>query len=247
MTDVSALLRSAGFAGDGVDLRIVDRRTALTGTTLADLADDAAALRDAVDEYAELQQQQFGPSAERHVAALWLLQDVAWIHAVLAVGLIGTHGISLRVPADGLGMELPRDMFFGVAVAADAIRTEVATSRIERAALYRTGRRHLGDLLEPLREPIRGQLRAGARAFWACVTDMATGAICTGASRRPDRLEEELAAFDAPTGDGEDRLLHGERLVPSPAGPIRRRHGCCLLYTIEGMSLCFSCPRIPAT
>lgn len=247
MTDVSALLRSAGFAGEGVDLRILDRRTALTGTTLAVLAADEAALRDAVDEYADLQQQQFGPSAERHVAALWLLQDVAWMHAVLAVGLIGTHGISLRLPADGLAMDLPRDMFFSVGIAADALDTQVATSRLERAALYQAGRRHLGVLLEPLREPMRAHLRAGARAFWACVTDMATGAICTGATQRPDRLREELAAFDEPAGDGEDRLLHGERLVPSPAGPIRRRHGCCLLYTIEGMSLCFSCPRIPAT
>ena len=245
MTDLSALLRSAGFAGDGVELQSVDTRNALRGTTVHALATDPGVLQDAVEEYADLQQQQFGPTAQPHIAALWLLQDVAWIHAVLAVGLIGAHGVSLNVASDGLAMELPRDMFFGVSIATDAVSTQTATSARERAALYLSGRQHLQRLLEPLREPMRPHLRAGPRAFWACVTDMATGAVCTGAGARPNELAADLGAFDAAGDTG--RMLHGERLVPSPAGPIRRRHGCCLLYTIDGMSLCFSCPRIPVT
>lgn len=243
MLDVTALLQSAGFTGDGVDLSLVTTREKLPATTLRTLAVDHAALAEAVELYAEAHQEQFGPSAPRHVAALWLLQDVSWIHAVLSVGLIGTHGISLRVAADGLAMELPRDMFFSVQLAGDAVRTSVATNDAERSELYRQGREHLAEVLGPLQEPLREHLRAGARAFWACVTDMATGAICTGASRRPDQLASELARFDT----GSAPMLTGERLVPSPAGSIRRRHGCCLLYTIDGMSLCFSCPRLPVT
>lgn len=242
MADVTALLRSAGFAGDGVDLTAVAGRARLRGVTLQQLATDPAVLADAVELYADLHQQQFGPSAPRHVSALWLLQDVGWIHAVLSVGLLERHGVSLRVPADALAMELPRDMFFAVQLATDAVQTTVATNAAERTAAYAAGRRHLGDLLAPLQQPLREHLRAGSRAFWACVTDMATGAICTGSGSSPDRMRASLAQFD--TGDGP--LLSGERLVPSPAGPIRRRHGCCLLYTIEGMSLCFSCPRLPA-
>lgn len=241
MLDVTPLLQSAGFTGDGVDLRMVSTREKLRDTTLRALATDPALLADSVELYADAHQEQFGPSAPRHVAALWLLQDVSWIHAVLSVGLIGTHGISLRVAADGLAMELPRDMFFSVQVAEDAVQTSVATSDTERDELYQQGRDHLAGLLAPLRQPLREHLRAGARAFWACVTDMATGAICTGASRRPAQLVSELARFDS----GSAPLLTGERLVPSPAGEIRRRHGCCLLYTIDGMSLCFSCPRLP--
>lgn len=241
MADVTALLRSAGFAGDGVDLQTAASRSALRGTTLAQLVGDPSALEEAVDVYAELQQEQFGPSAPRHVAALWLLQDVSWIHAVLTLGLISAHGVSLQLPADGLAMELPRDMFFGVQLAEDAVRTTVATNDAERMAAYRAGRRHLAELLAPLQQPMHPHLRAGARAFWACVTDMATGAICTGANGVEQRMAGDLQRFD----DGTAPLLSGERLVPSPGGPIRRRHGCCLLYTIEGMSLCFSCPRIP--
>lgn len=242
MADVTALLRSAGFAGDGVDLSTAARRSALRGTTLAQLVEDPDVLTDAVELYADLQQQQFGPTAPRHVSALWLLQDVSWIHAVLSVGLISTHGISLRLPSDGLAMELPRDMFFGVQLAEDAVTTVVATNDAERSAAYADGRRHLAELMAPLQQPLREHLRAGSRAFWACVTDMATGAICTGASGSTDRMRTDLARFDTGTAP----LLTGERLVPSPAGPIRRRHGCCLLYTIEGMSLCFSCPRLPS-
>lgn len=242
MADVTALLRSAGFAGDGVDLTTAATRSALRGTTLAQLIEDPGVLSEAVGLYADLQQQQFGPSAPRHVSALWLLSDLSWIHAVLTVGLIGAHGVSLRLPADALAMELPRDMFFAVQIAEDAVRTPVATNDAERSAAYADGRRHLAELMAPLQQPMREHLRAGARSFWACVTDMATGAICTGANGKPQRMTSDLARFD--TGDAP--LLSGERLVPSPAGPIRRRHGCCLLYTIEGMSLCFSCPRLPA-
>lgn len=242
MADVTTLLRSAGFAGDGVDLRTVATRAALRGTTLSELADDPTALADAVDVYADLQQEQFG-AAPRHLSALWLVQDISWIHAVLAVGLIGAHGVSLRLPSDGLAMELPRDMFFGVQIAEDAVHTSVATNDAERAVAYDEGRRHLAELMAPLQRPISEHLRAGSRAFWACVTDMATGAICTGAGGDTARMSTDLARFDT----GIAPLLSGERLVPSPGGPIRRRHGCCLLYTIEGMRLCFSCPRIPAT
>ncbi|WP_134322515.1 (2Fe-2S)-binding protein [Cumulibacter soli] len=249
MADVTALLRSAGFAGDGVELRTVAGRSALRGTTLAQLVEDPGALASAVDAYADLQQEQFGPTAARHVAALWLLQDVSWIHAVLSVGLISAHGVSLRCSDDGLAMELPRDMFFGVQLAEDAVMTTVATNQAERALAYAEARHHLAALLAPLQEPMHEHLRAGARAFWACVTDMATGAICTGANGDEHRMASTLASFDdadtaASCDDASAQLLSGEQLVSSPAGPIRRRHGCCLLYTIEGMSLCFSCPRI---
>lgn len=241
MADVTALLRSAGFAGDGITVSTAASASALRGVTLRALIERPGVLADTVDEYATMQQEQFGPTAQRHVAALWLLQDVALAHAVLCVGLIAAHGISLRASSDGLAMELPRDMFFELGLAEDAVVTAAATSGPERAALYAAAREHLADLFAPLQPVLRTHLKAGARAFWACVTDMATGAICTGSAGRAGRLEEGLAAFDSGTGP----LLHGERLVPSPAGPIRRRHGCCLLYTIEGMSLCFSCPRIP--
>lgn len=240
---MTALLRSAGFGGEGIDLQVCPDRGSLRGVTLAGLIADERRLAGAVDEYADLHQQQFGPTAQRHVAALWLLQDVAYVHAVLATGLVEAHGVSLLAPADALSMELPRDMFFAVQLATDVVTTRVATNDAERAGLYRAARAHLGDLLGGLRQPMRTHLKAGSRSFWACVTDMATGAICTGAGRRPARLQPALTEFD----DGTGPLLSGERLVPSPAGPIRRRHGCCLLYTIEGMSLCFSCPRIPET
>lgn len=243
MADVTALLRSAGFSGDGIDLTSVRTRADLRGTSLAQLAGDPGALADAVELYADLQQQQFGPSAQRHVSALWLLQDLSWVHAVLSVGLISAHRVSLRPPADGLAMEMPRDMFFTVQLAEDAVTTTVATNDAERAAAYAQGRRYLAELMAPLQQPMGVHLRAGARAFWACVTDMATGAICTGANGSGQRMAADLAGFDRPGAP----LLSGERLVSSPAGPIRRRHGCCLLYTIEGMSLCFSCPRLPVT
>ena len=242
MTDVTALLRSAGFAGEGLEVRTVARPEALRGSTLAALVSSDDALAAAVDDYADLQQQQFGPTAARHVAALWLLQDVTFAHAVLAAGLIGAHGVSLLLPADGLAMELPRDMFFGVQIAQDAVASHAATSNAERTDLYRGARAHLADLLAALREPLGPHLRAGSRAFWACVTDTVTGVICSG-NRDAASKERALESFD----DGTPPMLSGERLVPSPTGPIRRRHGCCLLYTIEGMSLCFSCPRMPLT
>lgn len=239
MLDVTALLRAAGFAGDGVQVLPASAARGSGWATLTQLSGDGRLLRELVEESHELQRDRVGAQVESHVAALWLLQDVAWIHAVLAVGLLETQGVSIRSSPAGLAMELPRDMFFPISFAEEP-QVLVAASAAERRELYRSGRAHLAGLLEPLREPMSAHLHTGPRAFWACVTDMATGAISTGCTARPGRLAGALDDFD----DHTPPLLSGDHLVDSPAGPIRRRHGCCLLYTVDGMELCHSCPRI---
>ncbi len=235
--DTSALLRAAARAVDGLDLAV---ESAPRGSTLQSLCDDPAALSEAVDVYHEYHLDTFGPDTRRDISALWLLQDVAWLHAIMVAGLIPSAGVSLVPSTTAIGMHFPRDFAFSVEINPDGI----GVRRVDPAIRYAEPRRVLTSVLAPFVSAMATHLHAGPRAAWACVTDMASGALSTAAERAGVRVTDELQAFSSCPEAEADRLLHGLTMRSSPSGPIRRRHGCCLLYAIDGMDVCFSCPRL---
>ena len=235
--DTSALLRAAAHAVDGLDLTVESEPR---GSTLHSLCDDPATLSDAVEVYHDYHLETFGPDTRRDISALWLLQDVAWLHAIMVVGLIPSAGISLVPSATAIGMHFPRDFAFSVEINPSGI----GVRRTDQNRRYAEPRRVLTSLLAPLVSAMSTHLHAGPRAAWACVTDMATSALSTAAQRAGVPAAGELQEFSSCSEADSDRLLHGLTMRSSPAGPIRRRHGCCLLYAIDGMDVCFSCPRL---
>ncbi|PRZ43387.1 hypothetical protein CLV47_10273 [Antricoccus suffuscus] len=236
--DTSTLLRAAARAVDGLDLTV---ESAPRGSTLQSLTDDPAALASVVDLYHEYHLDTFGPDTRRDISALWLLQDIAWLHAIMVIGLIPSAGASLVPSTTAIGMHFPRDFAFSVEVNPGGI----GVRRIDPARRYAEPRRALTSLLAPFVSAMAGHLHAGPRAAWACVTDMASSALSTAAQRACLQVTHELQEFSSCPATDADRLLHGLTMRSSPSGPIRRRHGCCLLYAIGGMDVCFSCPRLP--
>lgn len=235
--DSSALLRAAARAVDGLDLTV---ESAPRGSTLQSLCDDPAALSDAVDLYHDYHLDTFGPDTRRDISALWLLQDVAWLHAIMVVGLIPSAGVSLVPSTTAIGMHFPRDFAFSV----ETNPSGIGVRRVDPAIRYAEPRRALTSLLTPVVSAMATHLRAGPRAAWACVTDMASSALSVAAQRAGVPVTAELQEFSSCPETDSDRLLHGLTMRASPSGPIRRRHGCCLLYAIGGMDVCFSCPRL---
>ena len=244
--DIPAFLRAAAYAVDGVDLIV---ESAPRGVTLKQLIDDADALTATVDAYHHYHLDTFGPNTRRDISALWLLQDVSWLHAIMAVGLIPSAQTSLVPAPTAIGMHFPRDLVFSVEANAREFDVQAvsAGSLGGTEGLYAGGRRTLTALLAPFIEAMSGHLRAGPRTGWACVTDMATAVLTTAAFRvgGESRAETELRSFTSTEPAQDDNLLPGLVMRQSPSGPIRRRHGCCLLYAIDGMDVCFSCPRLP--
>ncbi|GAB3297753.1 hypothetical protein EK0264_16320 [Epidermidibacterium keratini] len=220
----------------GLDLQLAGRAR---GVPLASMSDPDE-VRRAVDVYAEHQRDMFGDGVRRDISALWLLQDIAWAHALLSVGLVRASGSAAYVEG-GLAMHFPRDMVFAVEATPAQLRIEPVA---DLGAAYRAGRAYLSELLAPVVTAMLAELKTGPRAAWACVTDAASSVV--SGEYDAASLASGLALFTDHRAGEEDRLLTGLTIVGSPTGPIRRRHGCCLLYAIDGMDVCFSCPRLPA-
>ncbi len=216
----------------GLEVSITDRPR---GVPLASLRDPEV-VRRSVDVYAEHQRDMFAGAVRRDISALWLLQDIAWAHALLAVGLVRATGTA-GYAEGGLAMHFPRDLVF--AVETTQLREEPVP---DLATAYQTGRAYLSDLMAPVVTAMLPELKTGPRAAWACVTDAATSVV--SGEYDATSLTAGLLLFTDHRRAEDDHLLTGLRIVDSPTGPIRRRHGCCLLYAIDGMDVCFSCPRV---